>query len=64
MNTQRKTKRKKYQSVDQFMKDIDLMFNNAKEYNRDDSQIYKDAIELQVNTIHVDLLSMTYTFCL
>lgn len=43
-------KRKKYHSVDAFMKDIDLMFDNAKTYNRDDSQIYKDAVELQVRT--------------
>ncbi|PGH12560.1 hypothetical protein AJ79_04181 [Helicocarpus griseus UAMH5409] len=43
----RKSKRKKYNSVDHFMKDIDLMFNNAKAYNQVDSQIYKDAADLQ-----------------
>ncbi|KAI9750178.1 MAG: hypothetical protein M4579_006573 [Chaenotheca gracillima] len=43
----RKQKRKKYQSVDHFMKDVDTMFENAKVYNRDDSQIYKDALDLQ-----------------
>ncbi|KAI9788614.1 MAG: hypothetical protein M1816_006760 [Peltula sp. TS41687] len=43
----RKSKRKKYQSVDQLMKDVELMFENAKTYNRDDSQIHKDAVELQ-----------------
>lgn len=43
----RKLKRKKYQSLDQFMKDVDLMFENAKVYNLDESQIYKDAIHLQ-----------------
>ncbi|KAK5014384.1 hypothetical protein LTR39_003175, partial [Cryomyces antarcticus] len=43
----RKLKRKKYQSVDQFMKDVDLMFENAKQYNEDESQIYKDAVDLQ-----------------
>lgn len=46
---QRKAKRKKYQSVDQFMKDVEVMFENAKSYNRDDSQIHKDAVELQVH---------------
>ncbi|KAK2750897.1 hypothetical protein FQN55_001469 [Onygenales sp. PD_40] len=43
----RKSKRKKYNSVDHFMKDMDLMFNNAKSYNQVDSQIYKDAADLQ-----------------
>ncbi len=45
---QRKQKRKKYQSVDHFIRDIDVMFNNAKSYNTDESQIYKDAVYLQV----------------
>ena len=45
---QRKQKRKKYQSVDHFMRDMDVMFNNAKAYNTDESQIYKDAVNLQV----------------
>ena len=49
MDQQRKQKRKKYQSVDHFMKDIDTMLNNAKMYNQDESQIYKDAVYLQVN---------------
>ncbi|CAD0082428.1 unnamed protein product [Aureobasidium vineae] len=40
----RKLKRKKYQSLEQFMKDVDLMFNNAKSYNEDDSQIHRDAV--------------------
>ncbi|KAL2009247.1 hypothetical protein VTN00DRAFT_7441 [Thermoascus crustaceus] len=44
----RKSKRKKYNSVDHFMKDMDLMFNNAKSYNQPDSQLYKDAVDLQV----------------
>ncbi|KAF2663454.1 Bromodomain-containing protein [Microthyrium microscopicum] len=43
----RKLKRKKYTSVDQFMRDVNLMFDNAKQYNQDESQIYKDAVELQ-----------------
>ena len=50
---QRKQKRKKYQSVDHFMKDIDTMFNNAKAYNEDDSQIYKDAQQLQAEAHRV-----------
>ncbi|KAK8254489.1 chromatin structure-remodeling complex protein-like protein rsc1 [Phyllosticta capitalensis] len=46
----KKLKRKKYQSVDQFMKDVELMFENAKQYNEDESQIYKDACFLQKET--------------
>lgn len=47
---QRKQKRKKYHSVDHFIRDIDVMFNNAKSYNTDESQLYKDAVYLQVLT--------------
>lgn len=43
----RKSKRKKYNSVDHFMRDLDLMFDNAKAYNQSDSQIYSDAVDLQ-----------------
>ncbi|KAF2169729.1 hypothetical protein M409DRAFT_64761 [Zasmidium cellare ATCC 36951] len=43
----RKVKRKKYKMLDEFMADVNLMFNNAKQYNTDDSQIYKDAVTLQ-----------------
>ncbi|KKY14761.1 putative rsc complex subunit [Diplodia seriata] len=43
----KKLKRKKYQSIDQFMKDVEVMFENAKSYNEDESQIYKDAVYLQ-----------------
>lgn len=43
----RKSKRKKYNSVDHFMRDLDLMFENAKSYNQSESQIYKDAVDLQ-----------------
>ncbi|KAI1454643.1 hypothetical protein F4805DRAFT_438903 [Annulohypoxylon moriforme] len=43
----RKAKRKKYQNVDQALRDLDLMFDNAKQYNEEDSQLYNDAVELQ-----------------
>jgi chromatin structure-remodeling complex subunit RSC1/2 len=43
----RKAKRKKYQSVDQALKDLELMFENAKTYNLEESQVYKDAVDLQ-----------------
>ena len=44
----RKVKRKKYPTLEAFMSDVNLMLNNAKEYNTDDSQIFKDAVQLQV----------------
>lgn len=43
----RKAKRKKYQSVEAALKDIELMFENAKAYNTPESQLYKDAEDLQ-----------------
>lgn len=43
----RKAKRKNYQNLDQALRDLDLMFENAKEYNEESSQLYKDAVELQ-----------------
>ncbi|KAF8866168.1 Bromodomain-containing protein [Acephala macrosclerotiorum] len=43
----RKAKRKKYHSVDQALKDLELMFENAKVYNLETSQVYKDAVDLQ-----------------
>lgn len=44
----RKVKRKKYKSLEEFMADVNLMFNNAKEYNTDDSEIFKHAVALQI----------------
>lgn len=59
---QRKQKRKKYQSVDHFMRDIDVMFNNAKSYNQDESQIYKDAVYLQVLLCNASLALLILMF--
>ncbi len=47
---QRKTKRKKYQFMSQVMADFNLMFENAKQYNQEESTIYRDAVFLQVIT--------------
>jgi chromatin structure-remodeling complex subunit RSC1/2 len=44
----RKAKRKKYKTLEDFMADVNLIFNNAKSYNTDESQIYKDAVALQI----------------
>ncbi len=42
----KKHKRKKYQSVDQALQDLNLMFENAKQYNEEGSEVYEDAVEL------------------
>ncbi|KAL2132869.1 hypothetical protein VTI74DRAFT_3215 [Chaetomium olivicolor] len=42
----KKHKRKKYQSVDQALQDLELMFDNAKQYNEEGSEVYEDAVEL------------------
>lgn len=44
----RKVKRKKYKNLEEFMADVNLMFNNAKQYNTDDSEIFQHAVTLQV----------------
>nr|OQO20623.1 hypothetical protein B0A51_11484 [Rachicladosporium sp. CCFEE 5018] len=44
----RKVKRKKYKTLEEFMADMNLMFNNAKAYNKDDSVIFQHAVKLQV----------------
>lgn len=46
-NIKKKAKRKKYQHVDQLMQDVELMFENAKLYNEDDSEVYNAAVQLQ-----------------
>ena len=46
-NIKKKAKRKKYRNVDQAMLDIELMLENAKLYNEDDSEVYRAAVELQ-----------------
>ncbi|PBP18739.1 RSC complex subunit (RSC1) [Diplocarpon rosae] len=43
----KKAKRKKYHSVEQALKDLDLMFENAKLYNVEDSEVYQFAVDLQ-----------------
>ncbi|KAK6582603.1 hypothetical protein PZA11_005011 [Diplocarpon coronariae] len=43
----KKAKRKKYHSVEQALKDLELMFENAKLYNLEDSEVYQFAVDLQ-----------------
>ena len=40
-------KRRKYQSVDAFITDMNIMFDNAKMLNPEGTQIYKDTLALQ-----------------
>jgi len=44
----KKVKRKKYRNLEEFMADVNVMFNNAKQYNTDDSEIFQHAVALQV----------------
>ncbi|ODA79740.1 hypothetical protein RJ55_05334 [Drechmeria coniospora] len=46
-NIKKKAKRKKYRTVDDVMADVELMFENAKLYNEDDSEVHQAAVELQ-----------------
>lgn len=43
----RNAKRKKYRNVDDVLADLDIMFENAIQYNEEGSDIYDDAVELQ-----------------
>ena len=40
--------------MDTFVSDMTLMFNNAKLYNADESQIFTDAATLQVSIMRLD----------
>lgn len=46
----KKAKRKKYSTVDGFLEDMNIMFENAKTYNEDHSELYQAAVELQKET--------------
>lgn len=43
----RNAKRKKYRNVDEVLVDLDIMFENAMQFNEEGSDIYDDAVELQ-----------------
>ncbi|KAJ7430798.1 Bromodomain-containing protein, partial [Mycena galericulata] len=36
-----------YTSITEYRADWHLMFSNARQYNREDSQVYEDAVDLQ-----------------
>ena len=43
----KKLKAGEYDSLASLYEDLDLMFENCKEYNRPDSRLYKDGVKLQ-----------------
>ena len=43
----KKLKASEYDSLASLYEDLDLMFENCKEYNRPDSRLYKDGVKLQ-----------------
>ncbi|OAA49512.1 RSC complex subunit RSC1 [Metarhizium rileyi] len=49
-NIKKKAKRKKYRNVNDLLLDIELMFENAKLYNEDDSLVHLAAVELQIQS--------------
>ena len=40
--------------METFVSDMNLMFNNAKLYNADESQIFADAVTLQVYSLQLN----------
>jgi chromatin structure-remodeling complex subunit RSC1/2 len=46
-NIKRKAKRKKYKNVDHVLADLELMFENAKTYNEEGSEVFEAAVDLQ-----------------
>ncbi|KAK9481317.1 hypothetical protein V1514DRAFT_323523 [Lipomyces japonicus] len=49
----KKIKRRVYSSVEAYMEDMNLMFENAKRFNAEESQIYRDTVKLQEVTNNV-----------
>lgn len=39
---------RRYETTEQFMDDIDLMCKNAMHYNEDDSDVFRDALQIKV----------------
>jgi hypothetical protein len=49
---QKTIKRRQYKRLDQFVQDMDQMFNNAKAFNEDRSQLYdKDAVGAKTHSM-------------
>ncbi len=56
---EKKIKKEEYSSLGDLMRDVRLMCSNAKTYNEDTSDIYKDAVKIQVS-LHSSLSSLRY----
>jgi hypothetical protein len=48
---QKTIKRRQYKRLDQFVQDMDQMFNNAKAFNEDGSHLYKDAVRAKTHSM-------------
>lgn len=46
-NVRKKIKKQKYETLDELVADLNLIFDNARRYNTDESSLYKDACRLQ-----------------
>ncbi|KAK7208384.1 hypothetical protein BZA70DRAFT_273581 [Myxozyma melibiosi] len=49
----RNIKRRDYPTVEAFMADLELMFNNAKQFNAPNSQIYRDTVALHKLVLNI-----------
>ena len=49
-----------YDAPEKFEADVKLMFKNALRYNQEGSEIYNDAIELDVSNFELDFINV---FC-
>lgn len=56
----KRVKRGIYQTIDEFQDDITLLFNNARTYNIEGSQVYTDAIFLAVSIIFSIFFFISY----
>ena len=46
-NVRKKIKYKQYRTMDKISSDLNLVFQNAKQYNKEESKIHQDAVQLQ-----------------
>jgi protein polybromo-1 len=47
MKIQKKLKKDSYEDLEDLAADLNIVFENAKQYNIEDSKIYQDAVKLQ-----------------
>lgn len=54
---------REYKKLSQFKADIDLMVSNAKKYNLNESQVYNDAVKIQVKFILQNIAELHLIKC-